>query len=133
MVFAHGTKRKVFLPVPFGASVNARVEGMFEAGRFVAKAGNVGELELVVLVCEAWVSPARAQFNRPSEDPDRAEVLVFSGIDPRDNTQTFLMYICVRDKTGRVVELKPGTMPEEAKPEGSLLTGFLIAYRLFKS
>jgi hypothetical protein len=51
-------------------------------GMYLAKDGGVGDLEYVCYVSEAWVSPRRETFIRPSRDPDRSEVLLIGGTWP---------------------------------------------------
>ena len=130
MVFARGTKGKVYMPLPDGETLSDRVHIMTQAGIQLAQGGKVGEIEQVFYVCEGWSSPARTPYVRPSQDPNRAEVLVLSALDAKTNTQTLQMYACIRDAKQAVIDLKRA-LPEDAKAESPLLPAFLAGHRLF--
>src|SRR5688572_9487942 len=58
-----------------------RVELMHHLGQATAKSGRVNQLQQVFMVHEGWMSVAtedKAAEVRPSEDPDRKEVLIVS-------------------------------------------------------
>ena len=61
--------------LPAGDTLPERVHIMTQAGVALAKSGEVGEVEQVIYVSEGWVSPPRTPFLRPSQDPNRTEVL----------------------------------------------------------
>ena len=104
---------------------------MTQAGVELAQSGEVGEVEQVIYVCEAWSSPPRTPFIRPSQDPNRTEVLLISALDAKTNTQTLEMYACIRDAKQIVIDLKRLPLPEGGKVESPLLPAFLAGYRLF--
>jgi hypothetical protein len=130
-LFVLGTKDKVVMQLPRGEDHLERIEIMTKVGIQVGKSGQIGDVELVVFVDEAWAGPPRTPYVRPSEDPNRMEVLLISALDPKTNKQTVQMYNCVRDSKGAVVELKPSSMGE-TEAESPLLPAFLTGFRLFK-
>jgi hypothetical protein len=130
MVFARGTKGKVFMPLPECETLPERVHIMTQAGIQLAQGGKVGEIEQVFSVCEGWSSPARTPYVQPSQDPNRTEVLVISALDAKTNMQTLHMYACIRDVKQAVTDLKR-VLPEDAKAESPLLPAFLAGYRRF--
>ena len=130
-VFVLGTKHKTYMPLPMGETLPERVHIMTQAGVELAQSGEVGEVEQVIYVCEAWSSPPRTPFIRPSQDPNRTEVLLISALDAKTNTQTLEMYACIRDAKQIVIDLKRLPLPEGGKVESPLLPAFLAGYRLF--
>jgi hypothetical protein len=131
IVFVRGTKGKVYTPLPVGETLTERVSIMTQAGRQMAQAGEVGEIQQVIYVSEGWSSPARTPFIRPSLDPNRTEVLLVSALDAKTNTQTFAMYACIRDTKQAVIDLKRVPLPEDTTAESPLMPAFLAGYRLF--
>jgi hypothetical protein len=130
MVFTRGTKGKVYMSLPDGETLSDRVHIMTQAGIQLAQGGKVGEIEQVFYVFGGWSSPARTPYIRPSQDPNRAEVLVLSALDAKTNSQTLQMYACIRDAKQAVIDLKR-VLPEDAEAESPLLPAFLAGYRLF--
>ena len=130
LVFVSGTKGKVYMSLPYGDTLSDRVHIMTQSGVQLAQGGKVGEIEQVFYVCEGWSSSARTPYIRPSQGPNRAEVLVVSALDVKTNTQTLQMYACIRDAKQAVIDLKR-VLPEDAKAESPLLPAFLAGYRLF--
>jgi hypothetical protein len=104
---------------------------MINAAIQLAQSGNVGDIDLVILVTEAWASPAREPFTiQPSKDPNRCEVLVISALDGVTKAQKLLLYACIREQNGVVTDLKPLPVPADVTVEGLLLRAFLAGYRL---
>jgi hypothetical protein len=92
----------------------------------------VGEIDLVVLVTQAWASPAREPFIYPHKDKNRCEVLVISALDGQTKEQKLFLYACIREPNGVVTDLKPLPVPALVKVEGPLLRAFLTGYRLIQ-
>jgi hypothetical protein len=131
ILFVRGTKSNRYMPLPEGETLSERVSIMTHAGRQMAQAGKVGEIEQVIYVCQGWASPSRTPSMRPALDPNRHEVLVISALDAKTNTQTLQMYACIRDTKQAVIDLKR-VLPEDAEADSPLLPAFLAGYRLFK-
>ena len=131
-LFVRGTKAKVYLSVPFGETNDQRIDIMIRAGIQRAKESQVGDVEQVVYVTEAWVSPARDKYVQPSQDPDRMEVLIFNSLDGRTGAQTLEMYACVRNWKQEVTGLRPVPQPDGGAVEGRLLASFMAGFTLFK-
>ncbi len=109
-----------------------RAEQMIHAAIQLAQSGTVGDIDLVVLVSDAWASPAREPFIIPSQDKNRCEVLLISALDAHTKEQTLLLYACIREQNEAVIDLKPLPVPADVKVEGPLLRAFLAGYRLVK-
>ena len=105
---------------------------MLQSGFTVAEWGKIGELVQVIYVCEAWASPPRAPFDRPSEDPNRSEVLLCNALDVATNTKSLEMFTCVRDKTNAVVDLQPMPRKSPVEVSSELLPSFVAGFRAFK-
>jgi hypothetical protein len=132
MLFVHGTKGKVYMSLPFGKTSDDRVAIMTQAGVALAKRNNIGDVERVIFVCEAWTSPARQSYAMPSQDPDRQEVLLFNLLDATSNREELEMYACVRNGRGDIIELKLVPQPEGGTVGGRLLPSFMAGFKLFK-
>ena len=109
-----------------------RAEQMIHSAIQLAQSGPVGEIDLVVLVSAAWVSPAREPFIIPSQDKNRCEVLLISALDGQTKEQKLLLYACIRERNGVLTDLKPLSVPTDVNVEGPLLRAFLTGYRLVK-
>lgn len=133
VLFVHGRRKKIFFEVSWGSNHQERVDIMTRTGVRFAKDEELGDLESVIFVCEAWASPPRTPMVMPSKDPNREEVLVISGLDVRTKKQTVEIYALIRDYKQSVIGLKPVFLPEEGQTVASdLLPSFVAGYQLFK-
>jgi hypothetical protein len=132
-LYVCGTRKTVSILMPQIANHTGRAEQLIRVATQLAHSRTVGEIDLVVLVTEAWASPARVPFNIPSTDPNRCEVLVISALDGLTKVQTLLLFACIRAQNGVLTDLKPLPVPAYVKVEGPLLRAFLTGYRLVTS
>jgi hypothetical protein len=129
MVFIKGTHGKVVLELKhFGATAQEREIDMLNAGTLIACKSNVGELELIVLVNEAWMGTNMDIL--PSQDPKRIEVLLVNSIDARTQEERLLIFEIKRDTHGNVVALTEKVLPAEGSPKGKLLPAFQKGYQI---
>ena len=128
-----GTRKTVSFLMPESENRNARAEQLIRVATQLAHARTVGDIDLVVLVTQAWASPARMPFMIPSTDPNRCEVLAISALDGVTKVQTLLLFACIRAQNGVITDLKPLPVPAYVKVEGPLLRAFLTGYRLVQS
>jgi hypothetical protein len=112
---------------------NGRAEQLIHLATQLAHSRTVGDIDLVVLVTQAWASPAREPFIYPHKDKNRCEVLVISALDGRTKEQKLLLFACIREPNGVLRDLKPLPVPALVKVEGPLLRAFLTGYRLVQS
>jgi hypothetical protein len=131
-LYVCGTKQQVSFPMPQAQNDIGQAEQMVNAAITLALFGAVGDIDLVVLVSDAWVSPAREPFMIPSRDPNRCEVLLISALDGQTKEQTLLLFACMREQNKAIIDLKPLPVPAGVKVEGPLLRAFLTGYRLAK-
>jgi hypothetical protein len=129
IVITKGTKgNRVVLLEQFGDTADERVKDMFYAGAMLADKGNIGELELIVLVNEAWMG--RTLDVLPSQDPKRIEVLLINSLDARTQEERLLSFDVIRDPKGHVSDLKRSDLPEIGDPKGKLLPAFQKGYQI---
>jgi hypothetical protein len=129
MVFVKGTKGKVFFQlIRFGETADERELDMLNAGTLIARKRNVGELELIIHVCEGWLG---TNINiLPSEDPRRTEVLLVNSLDARTQDEQLVTFTVSRDSRGNVIDLKERVLPEAVETKGRLLPAFLKGYQI---
>jgi hypothetical protein len=125
-----GTRKTVSFLMPEVENRNGRAEQLIRVATQLAHSRTVGDIDLVVLVTQAWASPAREPFIYPHKDKNRCEVLVISALDGQTKEQKLLLFACIREPNGVVTDLKPLPVPALVKVEGPLLRAFLTGYRL---
>jgi len=127
MVFAKGTKCNVIVALEiFGNTAEERVEDMVNAGAMLADKRNVGELEQIVLVNEAWIGKNLDVM--PSQDPNRIEVLTINSLDTSTQDENLTLFEVMRNPKGQVTDLKQVVLPENGSVKGKLLTAFQNGY-----
>lgn len=129
MVFVKGEKDKAFIGLEqFGDTSDKRELDMLNCGTWFASKHNVGDLELIVFVCEAWIG---TNINvPPSLDPKRIEVLVVNSLDARTQEEKLLNFEVKRDPKGTVLDLKELVLPETVVTRGRLLPAFQKGYQI---
>ncbi len=115
----------------------ARAQLMDLMGRTVAKNSRIGRLRQVFLISEGWMSKGSKENPpkmRPSEDPERMEVLIVSGLQIEGNKKSLMLFEMLRDNQKRLVELREFKPPEEKVKEievpllDAFTRGFQSAY-----
>jgi hypothetical protein len=129
IVFVKGTQGKVFFQLEhFGETSDERVLDMLHAGTLIARKRNVGELELIILVNEAWMG---TNINiLPSVDPNRVEALVINSLDARTQDEQLMAFTVKRDSRGNVIDLSEDVLPKDGSPKGKLLPAFQKGYQI---
>lgn len=129
IVFVKGTNGKSAVQlVQFGDTADERVKDMFYAGAFLADKGNIGEVELIVFVSEAWMG--RNSNITPSQDPSRIEVLLINSLNAMTQEERLIAFDVIRDPKGQVIDLKRSDLPESGHPKGKLLPAFQKGYQI---
>lgn len=113
-----------------------RKQQMSIAGRALAYEGTAGRVRSVYFVTEAWLSQAREgklPAVRPSQDPQRKEVLIVSGLSGLIGHRrqiSLAVYEMVRDERGALRELRDYTFPEDPRlvADTPLLEAFLDGF-----
>jgi len=129
IVFAKGTKRRAVVALEcFGNTADERAKDMLCAGAMVADKYNVGELELIVFVNEAWIG---TNVNvMPSLDPKRVEVLVIHTLDARTQEEDLIAFEVVRNNQHTVVDLKQYVSLGKGSAKGELMRAFQKGYEM---
>jgi hypothetical protein len=113
----------------FGETSDDRERHMLNAGTFTAYKHYVGELEKLIFVDEAWMSPAREEFIQPSKDPNRVETLIINSLNPITQEQTMICFEMIRDSKKKLISFKQMSLPGGSTVQGRLLPAFLKGYQ----
>ena len=107
-----------------------RAQQLFVLGLALAQSGEVGVLQQVFFIAEAWMSAEDPQKIRPAQDPQRKEVMLVSRHvirPPRDET---IIYTMRRDAKGKLTSVIrfPDDNPEKSEAHSPLLEAFVIGF-----
>lgn len=129
MVFAKGTNGKVVVEMKnFGDTLNQRELSMLNMGTTIACKRNVGDLDMIAIVTEAWMGTNLEVM--PSQDPKRVEVLMINYLDVTTQQEKAVMFEIVRNKIGKPIDLRPWEEPSGSlEVKGYLLPAFVRGYR----
>lgn len=113
-----------------------RMHTMFAVGRDMATRVDLGCLERVYMISEAWMSkknPNGTINQSPSEDPNRQEVLIISNVELQNGKKhNMALFEMIRDENKRVCETREVEVPVQPgseKVESPLLDAFVAGYR----
>ncbi len=116
------------------ATHGERVELMRFLGQAAAKSGRVDQLHQVFMAHEGWLSLSSEEM-RPSQDPNRKEVLIISAIQVKDRKKHVRVFEILRNKDEKVIDLEE-FLPEASKDErteapllDAFVQGFQLAFR----
>lgn len=115
-----------------------KVKVMMAAGNQLKKKEDaVGHiLYKTYFISEAWMSShiskdayKKGDFTRPSEDPNRVECLVIASLDMSPNSKGEGAFLeMVRDKSGKVVDLKSNSSTKSGEIDSPLLKAFFVGF-----
>jgi hypothetical protein len=129
LLLVKGTAGKIAIGLQeFGDTSDKRAQDMLNTGTWLACKHHVGDLELIVFICEAWMGTNVRVL--PSQDPNRIEVLQVNSLDVRTNTEAMQAYQIKRDPKGNVNDLKALPFPKGGSVAGRLLPAFLKGYQI---
>ena len=112
------------------ATHGERVELLRFLGQAAAKSGRVNQLQQIFMVTEGWMSVAsedKPAEIRPSQDPNRKEVLIISAIQMKESKKQMKVFEILRDSTEQVVGLEE-FLPDEKKKDESVEIPLLDAF-----
>jgi hypothetical protein len=134
-VIAEDQRRAVVVQLEaMAATHEARAEQMFVLGFSLAASGEVGVLQQVFFISEAWMSiaePGKPLEHPPSEDPKRKEVLLIARQVLKPPTHEVVIFEMQRDDQGVLRSLQPAPAREKAPDEEArnwLLNAFVIGF-----
>ncbi len=107
-----------------------RVEFMRFVGQVAAKSGKVNQLQQVFMVTEGWMSEPREDRPseiRPSQDPNRKEVLIISAFQIKKRKKQMEILEILRDSNEQVVSLEK-FLPDIEKKDASVDVPLLEAF-----
>lgn len=113
-----------------------KVKVMMAAGnQLKKKEDEVGHfLYKTYFISEAWMSAhvskdayKKGNFTRPSEDPNRVECLVIASLDMSPKSEGAFLEM-IRDKNGKVVDLKSHSSTKDGEIESPLLKAFFVGF-----
>ncbi len=133
-----GSRNLLLAPLSFIPDTHdQRLDLMQSIGQIVGKSGKIGQLRQVFLISEGWMSIAsdekRANM-RPSQDPDRKEVLIISGLQIEGLKKSLKLFEMVRNQNKQVVDLLEISPPQgkDGRIEIPLLEAFSQGFQLAK-
>lgn len=117
-------------------TVEGRLQQMFITGQALAGEGTAGRLRSIFFITEAWLSQVRDGIlpgMRPSQDPQRKEVLMVNGLDRligKSGRVHLAIFEMVRDEQGALREIRDYTFPDapDAVADTPLLEAFLTGF-----
>jgi hypothetical protein len=110
---------------------DARHLYMRTLGQQFAREDRHGELKQLSMVSEAWMSlpkGGKLPAYRPSQDPDRTEVLIITQLTVATRACQMAIYRMVRDQAGTLATLETIGLPGAVTAESPLLEAFLEGY-----
>lgn|GEM_PF-5093261 len=129
-IFVKGSTRQVAVEIKgFGTHADKR-EDMLNAGVWVATKYNVGELETLIFVSEAWMGMNMNVM--PSQDPKRVEVLIINILNVATQEERMVQFEIVRNKQKKVIDLKEPDLPDGYTVKGMLLPAFQKGYQIVR-
>lgn len=109
-LIAVGDKKLVYGEIPdIPPTYGARVHLLRFLGQASAKSGVIGKLNKAYMVTEGWmsaVSEDKPSNIRPSQDPEKKEVLIISGIEIQENKKRIMVFEIIRDKNKKIDRLE---------------------------
>ena len=115
-------------------SFDARAAQMARIGWLLAHSDEVGSLRQVFFITEAWMSTVKdgeLPDTRPSQDPDRLEVLTVSGLSVETGQTQMALYEMQRDGHGQLQtlrDLNEQLASPNSRAESPLLNAFVLGF-----
>jgi hypothetical protein len=112
-----------------------RLDLMRSMGQAAAMSGKLGQLRQVFFISEGWMSEAnggKPPDLRPSQDPNRKEVLIVSGLELKGQQKYIRIFEMIRNPNQRVVDLSELSPPHDkgGMIEIPLLDAFAQGFRI---
>lgn len=135
-LIVEGSKSLVGGQIPdLPATHGERVALMRFLGQAAAKSGRVDGLQQIFLVTEGWMSVAnedKPAEMRPSEDPEKKEVLIVSAIQVKERKKHLKVFEIRRDSTEQVVSVEefiPDIKKKDETVDVPLLDAFVQGFQ----
>lgn len=117
---------------------DGKIEMLRSTGRSAARSGEIGTLRQVFMISEGWmamVKDGKLPGVRPSQDPNRKEALIISGLRVADRSKNLKLFEMRRGLQGELTgldEIEPGEGKDETVDVPLLdafVEGFQLAFR----
>ena len=131
MLIVEGSLKNLILQVSeLGETHEDKLAQMFVAGLTLARMGDIGVLQQVFLITEAWLSlvEKNKSFIQPSKDPKRKEILMITQMNVPENTMATRSYEMKRNKKGKLVQALKRPQLEGETAESPLLEAFVMGF-----
>jgi hypothetical protein len=135
MVIAEGSVNATAVEIgALGDSHEIRMAQMRVAGYVLGRQANIGKLLQVFFISEGWMSVAskgRLPATKPSEDPNRVEILLINHILLETNATQIVAYEMIRANDDKLVGLRklPDMEREGGQAQNFLLNAFIDEYK----
>jgi hypothetical protein len=133
-IIAQGSEQSIIAPLEnLDDTHEGRVARMMSAGFAIGHSGKFGLLEDVFFISEAWMSVGHEPPKMsPSQDPNRIEVLLISGLKVIEHEAKMILFEMIRSKKGKLIRLKEFDLPgeEDRQLESPLLDAFIYGYAM---
>lgn len=129
----------VFADFPYETTFEKQ-KALFSVGAKLGQESPGKEIRQIIFVIEAWTSTWKKDgepypYERPSEDPNRKEVLMVQVMEPNKQTRELKQSVHIiemlRDGSGELVDLLPRTEQLEVN-YNKMLTAFLAGFESSK-
>ena len=133
-LIAEGERQSIVTQLkPLAATSEGRAQQLYALGAILAETGELGVLQQVFFITEAWLSLATSEHPPhfpPSEDPQRTEILVVSRMGMQPPQTEVVIFEMQRNKQGTLVSLE--SLDKQIPPEqpGSAESPLLIAFAI---
>ncbi len=119
----------------FGRSHDERIQQLATLGYELATHKQAGQLQQAFLITEAWMIPATDGIwpdLPPSQDANRAEVLIISQFDAHTLEGMYILYELKRTADGHLLELAelPPGDSGRTQTDNRLLTAFALGFHM---
>jgi hypothetical protein len=133
-LIAEGDRHSIVTQLrPLAPSSEERAQQLYALGAILAETGELGVLQQVFFITEAWLSlatPEHPPHFPPSQDPQRTEILVISRMGMQPPQTEAVIFEMQRNEEGALVNLE--NLDKQISPEqpGSAESPLLIAFAI---
>ncbi len=118
-LIVEGSKKLIVAPIPNMPETHGeRIVLLRFLGQAAVKTGSIGQLQQVFIITEGWLSVGIKEESsevRPSQDPNRKEVLIISGMQIKERRKIMKLFEILRDDENQVISLEESLRDVEEK------------------
>lgn len=144
VILKHGSHIPTVIATDKGQAIMTQIEDLhpthegrklqlFTLGLVLALSGEIGVLQQAFFISEGWMNAAqaaKAAQTRPSEDPQRREVLLVAHMDVPTRKSDLVVMEMIRNKKGKLTRLEDFQQSKEESitVENPLLLAFVRGF-----